>query len=227
MQSQKRIRPLFALLALSLTALACSNLLSFSKGRVVCTLSGRNTSLEEGAGYNCGCGNGPSTFLTERDLNSLDNQSLEQLVCVDAPKATATATTTPIPTDTPPPSALPAAPALQPYLSGAVTVCNLTKSYINFVIDPNAPDLTGKTYAVTINNIPANCAVASNNSEIFSCAIPQNTTFPADIILTVDGTELNNISFDGGICTTTAPIPEGNNDEPAATEPPATDPPLH
>ena len=139
----------------------------------------------------------------------------------------ATATPTLVPTATSTPTKRPTAtPA--PYLSGDVTTCNLTDRYINFPIDPNAADISGLDFEVTIGGVPSTCNVPSSNTNILSCTFSQGQTFPAQVIVSVDGFITNDFTFDGGICVTN-PVPQDNsgsgNDPVLPVEPsPTTDP---
>ena len=159
-------------------------------------------------------------------LNSHTTSEIQAMYCPGLAAATSTVTSTPTvtatttSTPTKRPTATPA-----PYLSGDVTTCNLTDRYINFPIDPNAADISGLDFEVTIGGVPSTCIIPSSNASILSCTFPQGQTFPAQIIVNVDGFITNDFTFDGGICITN-PIPpsndntDDNDDEPTPTEPP-------
>ncbi len=164
-------------------------------------------------------------------LNSHTTSEIQAMYCPGLATATATATVTSTPgatstatsTPTKRPTATPA-----PYLSGDVTTCNLTDRYINFPIDPNAADISGLDFEVTIGGVPSTCNVPSSNANILSCTFSQGQTFPAQVIVSVDGFITNDFTFDGGICVTN-PVPQDNsgsgNDPALPVEPsPTTDP---
>lgn len=118
---------------------------------------------------------------------------------------------------------------IAPYLGGTVTACDTAQGYVNFPLFTPTPDTVGKTLIVTINSVPVNCTVAGTNSSILSCALPQDTAYPANVRVTLDGVEINNFNFNDSICTHIVPPAATDEDkeenQPPATEPPATEPP--
>lgn len=155
-------------------------------------------------------------------LSSHSTSEIQAMYCpgLSAPTATATATSTPpaTATATSTPTKAPTATPL-PYLSGDVTACNLSDRYINFVIDPNALDINGLDFEVTIGGVPSTCSIPSSNTGILSCTFPQNQTFPAQVIVNVDGFITNDFTFDGSSCAVNPPPPV-NNEEPTPIETP-------
>lgn len=158
--------------------------------------------------------------------------SAEAMVAAE-PSPTATAVPTDTPTPAPegaqeqpiivqPPNLL----ILQPLLSGVVTACYTTEGFINFTLFQPLLDIKGKDVALSINGTQVNCSIPANNPSLYSCSLPPGTKFPAKIIVTVDGNEVNNFSFDGATCTKTEPSKESDpaTQPPAATEPPTVDP---
>ena len=207
-------------------------------GDVKCVSDGFNPEVKT-TSYTCYCPMDPSYTnlfdITEEDfadpgrlrINACYEYTLHNPVIPALLDTSATATPTLVPTATSTPTKRPTAtPA--PYLSGDVTTCNLTDRYINFPIDPNAADISGLDFEVTIGGVPSTCNVPSSNTNILSCTFSQGQTFPAQVIVSVDGFITNDFTFDGGICVTN-PIPQDNsgsgNDPVLPVEPsPTTDP---
>jgi hypothetical protein len=115
--------------------------------------------------------------------------------------ATSTPTATPSPTA---PSTV-----IQPFLSGEVSACDLKQGFINFVQAKPRLDITDKNVVVTINGTDVKCSIAGNDRDLYSCTLPASTQFPAEIIVQLDGTQINDFKFDGSNCETVAPKPDG------------------
>ncbi|MFN8414389.1 MAG: hypothetical protein U0Z26_18555 [Anaerolineales bacterium] len=227
--SRKHTRPLLALLVLILTSLACGPQKEIVKdGQVTCKLA----FYFKGFVYQCYCPiDGSSTAsaqYTTKELQDADVTSVKDRACINyymshasqenPLQSTATPTAVPSSTPTKRPTATPA-----PYLSGEVTNCNLTDRYINFSIDPNAIDPSGLDFEVTIGGLPSTCSVPSSNPSILSCTFPQGQTFPAQIIVNVDGSTVNDFSYDGAACV--VPNNNNNNNQPDPNPQPNVVPP--
>jgi hypothetical protein len=96
----------------------------------------------------------------------------------------------------------------QPLLTGAVTMCEGAADLISFRIVQPPPDLTDKDLAVQIAGEESTCSVNPVNPSLLTCTIPDLVSFPAEIIVTLDGTVVNEFIFDGvgciGVVTPTA-----------------------
>ena len=232
----KYTRPLLAFFVLILASLACTAAYPavMTIGQVECKDKHAGKWFDhyftDDDFYSCSCpssplSNQPSLTWTLKDLQSATVEEMENLYCAEpaaASIATSTATPTPGPTATATttPTKAPTATPL-PYLSGEVRACNLTDRYINFTIDPNAIDPSGMDFEVTISGVPSTCSVPSSNTGILSCTFPQNQTFPARVIVNVDGFITNDFIFDGSSCAANVPPPSNNNvEEPAPIETP-------
>ena len=127
------------------------------------------------------------------------------------PSVTAPFTITPAPTRTPTraTSATAAAPAISaPVLSGDVSMCDLGGKLINFRILDTAPDLTGRTLEVQIAGQETSCYVNPTNLSLLTCRIPNDISFPANIVVTLDGALVNNFEYNGlGCAILTTPTP--------------------
>lgn len=124
----------------------------------------------------------------------------------------ATATNTPTPTDTPTSAPDSGEASLLPYLVGGVNACDTGLQFINFPIDPSAPELAGRNLSVSLNGVPVKCEVASNNAGVLACTLLKDTVFPLTVSVKLDDVEVNHFTFDGAICTETVPSAEPSND---------------
>lgn len=178
--------------------------------------------LEKGLGtsnglecyYECPDGRaGPFDFEVDPSV-SASKADLDRLFCgVAAPQFTPTdpaASISPTPTasETPAASPTPEATATlqtsptpeQPLLTGRTTMCDLGANLISFRMLEPVPDLTNRILIVEINDIESNCTVNPTNPTLLTCTIPPLVTFPASVMVTLDGAVVNNFSYDGIGC---------------------------
>jgi hypothetical protein len=162
----------------------------------------------------------PGEFTTSSPLAFASKADLDAQFCGVAPPATptpppptasptmeasptlaATATITASPTLESTPTALP------PLLTGRVLMCDTGANLINFrIVDP-VPDLTGKTITAQINDTESTCAVNPTNPSLLTCTLPLDVTFPATIVVSVDGAVVNDFVYDGlGCAQITTPV---------------------
>lgn len=115
---------------------------------------------------------------------------------------------------------------LQPYLTGAATACDLTQRYINFIIDPAAEKTNPAGLEVAFDDVPVNCTVVPTSGDtILACSFHADTLPPFFVTVRIEGEEVNEFIFDGGICTTSQPPKPKETEAPISTEPPAECPP--
>lgn len=94
-----------------------------------------------------------------------------------------------------------------PLLTGQVTMCDTGSNLISFRIVTPAPDLTGKTLTVVIADQESSCAVNPTNTSLMTCTIPPSVTFPAQVVVSLDGTVVNDFTHDGiGCIQITTPL---------------------
>ena len=104
------------------------------------------------------------------------------------------------------PEASPTAEA--PLLTGAVTLCDETLGLISFRMVETAPDLTDKVVTAQIGEQETTCAVNPVNTSLLTCDLPSPVTFPARIVVSLDGVVVNDFDFDGvGCVLIDTPIP--------------------
>jgi len=138
----------------------------------------------------------------------------EQLASTSAPATplvTASATESPIEiTATADASPTPAISptALLPLLTGDVTMCDQTTDLISFRMVESAPDLTDKLVTVQISEQETTCAVNPVNTSLLTCTLPGAVTFPATVVVSLDGAVVNDFPYDGiGCILVDTPIP--------------------
>ncbi|GAB4566842.1 MAG: hypothetical protein Fur0017_06360 [Anaerolineales bacterium] len=139
----------------------------------------------------------------------------------DAPDETPTEEPTAPPTDAPTDPA-----PLKPYLTGAASACDLTQRYVNFIIDP-AADPNPAGLEVSFNGVPVNCTVVpTSGSAILACSFRADTLPPFRVAVRIGSDQVNEFTFDGGICIASQP-PKSNDpkdpQDPISTEPAATE----
>ena len=88
-----------------------------------------------------------------------------------------------------------------PLFTGQVTMCDTGSNLISFRIVTPAPDLTGKTLTVVIADQESSCAVNPTNPSLMTCTIPPSVTFPAQVVVSLDGAVVNDFIHDGIGCT--------------------------
>lgn len=122
---------------------------------------------------------------------------------VPTPSLAPTATTVISPTPEASPTAQP------PLLTGAVTLCDeKVAGLISFRMVETAPDLTDRTLTVQIADQETSCAVNPVNTSLLTCDLPSPITFPARIVVSLDGGVVNDFTFDGtGCILIDTPIP--------------------
>jgi hypothetical protein len=85
-------------------------------------------------------------------------------------------------------------------LTGRVTMCDTGGDLISFRIAQPPPDLTGKTLRAQIGGVENACYVNATNPSVMTCALPAGMTFPAPIVVSVDGMVASEFTYDGLGC---------------------------
>ena len=159
----------------------------------------------------------PGEFSLSSPLYSASKADLDSRFCGIAlqPAPTPTeplATTSPTPAATPTVQASPTVEisptAPPPLLTGGVTMCDTGVDLISFRIAEPPPDLTGKTLTAQIAEQESSCAVNPTNPSLLTCTIPVAVTFPARVVVGVDGVVVNDFVYDGlGCAEISTPMP--------------------
>jgi hypothetical protein len=188
--------------------------------------------------YTCTDGTIKEVNLSDVSISS-SKEELEAQVCSSAPRSTATSmgsllTLFPVasPTRTPRPSRTPAISATasstslatvsaqDSLLTGGVSMCDLGGKLINFRMTQPPQDITGRSLEVQIGDQESVCYVNSTNRSLLTCRIPIGVSFPADIVVSLDGTVVDEFVYSGLGCTvltTPTPAPKPTNTNPAIT----------
>lgn len=128
------------------------------------------------------CGIEPPTFTPVVTI------AAESPTPVDTPTLAATATVIVSPT------------ASSPVLTGQVTMCDTGGNLISFrLVDP-PPDLTGRTLMVEIAGQLSSCEINPVNPSLITCTLPPELTFPAQVVVNLDGAVVNDFTLDGIGC---------------------------
>ena len=156
-------------------------------------------------------------FSPDSTLYSASKAELDQQLCgmASAPTATtmpeitdtplATLDSVPSPTVT---AAVEASPTLEavvptsssPLLTSDVTMCDQTVDLISFRITDTAPDLATSDLTVQISDQETACEVNPVNTSLLTCDLPITITFPARVLVTLDGAVVNDFMYDGIGC---------------------------
>jgi hypothetical protein len=104
--------------------------------------------------------------------------------------------------------------AQDPLLAETVSMCDLGGKLINFRIVQPAPDITGKTLEVQIAEQESACYVNPTNPGLLTCSIPNDLSFPARVVVSLDGGIANDFVYSGvgcSILTTPTPFKQGKS----------------
>ena len=151
---------------------------------------------------------GPIAFDADPSL-SLSEGDLDRRYCDITPQPTSTrlpASSTPTgsPTSTPTlaASATVVVPATgrDPLLSETVSMCDLGGKLINFRIVEPAPDFTEETLEVQVAEQDSACYVNQTNPSLLTCLLPNNISFPAHVVVSLDDVIVNDFLYSGVGC---------------------------
>lgn len=79
-------------------------------------------------------------------------------------------------------------------------MCDLGDLLINFRIVESPPDLTGRSLEVQIADLESTCYVNPVNPSLMTCTIPIGVSFPASILVRLDGAVANDFVYSGVGC---------------------------
>jgi hypothetical protein len=85
-------------------------------------------------------------------------------------------------------------------LTGKVLMCDLGANLINFRIVQPSPDLTGETMTARIADMESMCYVNPTNPSLLTCTLPSDVTFPAQVVVSLDGVVVNDFTYSGIGC---------------------------
>ena len=200
----------------------------FTESELANPIDGLSCRADAGSGrgmecyYTCPEGTvGPILFDGDPSL-SLSKGDFDRRFCEIAPQFTSTvppASPSPSPTASPTIEASATVEASStsgpPLLAGTASMCDLGGKLINFRIMEPAPELTGKTLEVQIEEQVSTCYINATNPSLLTCTIPNDIGFPAHILVTLDGAVVNDFLYSGVGCSIlTTPTPVKNRSYP-------------
>lgn len=149
---------------------------------------------------------GPIIFEGDPSL-SLSKGDLDRIYCDIAPQFASTVppSASPSPTNSPTTEATATivvpVTTRDPLLAETVSMCDLGGKLINFRIIEPAPELTENTLEVQIADQESICYVNPTNPSLLTCTIPNDISFPAHIVVTLDGAVANDFVYSGVGCS--------------------------
>ncbi len=169
---------------------------------------------EEGADCTYMCPNGVirpvavsgsiSTFY------AASSEELDVQFCGAAPASTPTPTPAdsptppvePSPTSSPTRTATAAAVVTaDPLLAETVSMCDLGGKLINFRLLAPAPELTVENLEVRIAEQESLCYINPTNPSLLTCTMPNDISFPAHVVVSLDGAVVNDFLYSGVGCS--------------------------
>ena len=205
------------ILPLFLSALLLTMCTSFGEKELAHPIEGlscrASASTSQGLECNYICPDGTIRsleFASDPSLSATKGD-LDRQYCGIAPQPTptqpsASASPTPSASPTQPEQASPTATLVtvatqDPLLTGTVSMCDLGGKLINFRVVDSAPDLAGKTLEVQIAGQESICYINPTNSALMTCTIPAEVSFPASVVVSLDGAVVNDFIYSGLGCT--------------------------
>ncbi len=134
--------------------------------------------------------------------------------------ATASTPQTPTITFTPAP--------IVPLLTGNMTGCGSlgTSWWVNLRLADPHPEIIGKNLQVTIGEAPATCGINQGNLSLLTCYGAKGITYPASVVVKLDGVEVNNFTINPNqsICTLATATNSNPGSAPTSTAAPGGPP---
>ena len=138
------------------------------------------------------------------------------------PPATSTRTATRVP--------------LLPLLTEEMTSCgnnNQLGWWVNFRLAEPRQELSNRDLEVTIGGLETPCGINQENPSLLTCFAPSGLTYPADVVVKLDGSQVNNfrIMLNQSACSGATPTSTGGDRENPTPDPgsptgvPPTEPP--
>jgi hypothetical protein len=167
--------------------------------------------------YTCPEGTvGPILFEGDPSL-SLSKGDFDRRYCENVPQSTSTVpaappSPSPSPTDSPTEEATATAvvpvTAQDPLLSETVSMCDLGGKLINFRLLEPSPELAAESLDVQIAEQDSTCYINPTNPSLLTCTLPNDISFPAQVVVTRDGAVVNDFLYSGiGCAILTTPTP--------------------
>ena len=95
-----------------------------------------------------------------------------------------------------------------PLLAETVSMCDLGGKLINFRLLSPIPELTVEDLKVQIAEQESTCYINPTNPSLLTCTISNDISFPAQVVVSVGDTVVNNFVYSGlGCSIVTTPTP--------------------
>jgi len=108
-----------------------------------------------------------------------------------------------------------AAVTTQPLLEEIVSMCDLGGKLINFRLLAPALELTAEDLEVQIGSQKSTCYFNPTNPSLLTCRLPNNISFPAQVVVSLEGVVVNDFLYSGvGCAILTTPTPLKNRSYP-------------
>lgn len=91
--------------------------------------------------------------------------------------------------------------AQDPLLVETVSMCDLGGKLINFRLIEAAPELDTESLEVTIAEQESTCYVNPTNPSLLTCRIPNDISFPAQVVVTLGSAVVNDFVYSGVGCS--------------------------
>lgn len=150
---------------------------------------------------------GPILFDGDPSL-SLSKGDFDRRYCNIAPESTSTvppSSPSPSPTSSPTMEATATVvvpvTAQDPLLAETVSMCDLGGKLINFRLIEASPELDAETLEVTIAEQESTCYINPTNPSLLTCTIPNDISFPAQVVVRLEGAVLNDFLYSGLGCS--------------------------
>lgn len=152
---------------------------------------------------------GPILFDGDPSL-SLSKGDFDRRYCENVPQLTSTAPParpSPSPSPTSPPTEEATATivvpvtAQDPLLAETVSMCDLGGKLINFRLLESSPELAVETLDVKIAEQDSTCYVNPTNPSLLTCTIPNDISFPAQVVVSMNGAVVNDFLYSGVGCS--------------------------
>jgi hypothetical protein len=67
--------------------------------------------------------------------------------------------------------------------------------WVNLRLTEPHQDIIGRNLQVTIGGLPSQCGINQGNPSLLSCFASKDVTYPANIVVVLDGVEVNNFTI--------------------------------
>jgi hypothetical protein len=159
-----------------------------------------------------------ASLLTEFPVSSASSTP----VASRTPRTSPTAATTSVAQASPTGTVAIIVPTGGALLTGTVSMCDLGGKLINFRMEQPPQDITGRELDVQIAERESICYINPANPSLLTCTLPVAVSFPARVVVNLDGALVNDFVYSGRGCaviTTPTPAPRPTREPEPTTYP--------